>query len=407
MPINKVVIDKSNKTVLKVIDRSHPKNIKIEKHFKENYHFKDPLVDYEVSIMEELSPYNISPKVIKADSQGILMSYEGESIQDKNPSWWPSNGETTPSEIISNKADQVENILKILKKHSIKHNDLYQENILTDKEGQIKIIDFTFANTSNVVGPEKYFSELALQNDFIFCAKLTDKTLYHAVSPINWSEMKKTLLEDIYSSIPKQQGEPGAHISDNFIYHGLPFEDLDINSHRAYSDIRVKKILAELPNSEIKGLDLGCSVGALSFDLQLSGKKMTGIDYDLQSINFAKKIEEYKRYGVIFQNKKIDQDFINSIHKTDFVVWLSNWMWIAKYQGFDEAKKLLYEVSKRTNYLFFDTAQGGTDTIDSFHMDGRDGVLELLKQNTVFNTIKDLGQSEEGYHKRNLFLCHT
>jgi SAM-dependent methyltransferase len=407
MPINKVIIDKTNKTVLKIIDRNHPKNIKIERHFKDNYNFKDPLIDFEVSIMEELSTYNISPKVIKVTKQGILMTYEGESIQDKPPSWWPSHGETIPSEVFSNKVGQVKNILGILKKHSIKHNDLYQENILIDKDGQIKIIDFTFANTSSVVGPEKYFSDLAMQNDFIFCAKLTDKTLYHAVSPINWSKMKKTLLADIYSAIPKNHGEPGAHIVDNYIYHGLPFNDLEINSHRAYSDIRVKKILAELPSSEIKGLDLGCSVGALSFDLQLSGKQMTGVDYDSQSINFAKKIEEYKQYGVIFLNTKIDKNFVNSLDKTDFVVWLSNWMWIAKNQGFDEAKKLLYEVSKRTNYLFFDTAQGGTDTIDSFHMDGSEGVYELLKQNTVFSVIKDLGESEEGYHKRNLFLCHS
>jgi len=407
MPINKVIIDKTNKTVLKIIDRNHPKNIKIERHFKDNYDFKDPLIDFEVSIMEELSTYNISPKVIKVTKQGILMTYEGESIQDKPPSWWPSHGETIPSEVFSNKVGQVKNILGILKKHSIKHNDLYQENILIDNDGQIKIIDFTFANTSSVVGPEKYFSDLAMQNDFIFCAKLTDKTLYHAVSPINWSKMKKTLLADIYSAIPKNHGEPGAHIVDNYIYHGLPFNDLEINSHRAYSDIRVKKILAELPSSEIKGLDLGCSVGALSFDLQLSGKQMTGVDYDSQSINFAKKIEEYKQYGVIFLNNKIDKNFVNSLDKTDFVVWLSNWMWIAKNQGFDEAKKLLYEVSKRTNYLFFDTAQGGTDTIDSFHMDGSEGVYELLKQNTIFSVIKDLGESEEGYHKRNLFLCHS
>ena len=88
----------------------------------------------------------------------------------------------------------------------------------------------------------------------------------------------------------------------------------------------------------------------------------------------------------------------------DFIVWLSNWMWISKVKGYDRAKKILREISKKTRYLFFDTAQGGTDTIDSHQLDGKEGVYKLLKENTVFPFINDLGLSEPTYHKRNLFL---
>jgi len=407
MPINKVHVDKTKKTVLKIINRNHPKNIKIEKHFRDFYNVKDPLIDYEVSIMEELAPYEISPKVLKVTNEGILMTYEGESIESASPPWWPKEGISLSQELIDNATIQVKKILAILKNNLIKHNDLYQENILINKDGEIKIIDFTFANTRDIVGPEVMFPELALENDFIFCAKLTDETLYHAVSPIDWTQMKKNLLGSIYAAIPKEPGEPGAQVQGSYIYHGLPFKDLDLKSHRPYSNVRVNKILEVLPDTAITGIDLGCSVGALSFDLQLSGKNMVGVDYDVQSINFAKKIEEYKQYGVNFIHSRIDKDFVNQLEDVDFVVWLSNWMWIAKDQGIDEAKVLLNEVSKRTKYLLFDTAQGGTDKIDSFHLDGGKGVHDLLKENTVFSFIKDLGESEESYHRRNLFLCHN
>jgi len=413
MPINSVEIDKKNKTVFKRIDRQHPKNIVIAKHFSENYGFKDPLIDHEVSIMEELAPFNISPKILKVSEDGILMTYEGESIKQKPPRWYPkkhggqlSDKSNTNNDLI-NVEKQVKYILSVLKKKSIKHNDLYDENILINKNGEIKIIDFTFANTKDVVGPEALLPEIAIENDFIFCAKLTDETLYHAVAPINWKKMKIKLLSKLKKDVPKKMGRPGAHIESGFIYHGLPFKDLPFNSHRPYSNVRVEKILSYLPKNCKNGLDLGCSVGGVSFELQMFGKKMTGIDYDESSIKFAKTLESYKQYGVHFINKKIDMDFSEEMQNTDFVVWLSNWMWIAKEHGYENAKKILNKISKKTDHLFFDTAQGGSDSIDSFQLEGAPAVYKLLKENTNFLFVEDLGLSEETYHQRNFFYCHN
>ena len=62
------------------------------------------------------------------------------------------------------------------------------------------------------------------------------------------------------------------------------------------------------------------------------------------------------------------------MQNTDFVVWLSNWMWVAKEHGYERAKK--------TDHLFFDTAQGGSDPIDSFQLEGAPAVYKLLKENT-------------------------
>tara|TARA_B100000315_G_scaffold260325_1_gene320869 strand:+ start:1707 stop:2948 length:1242 start_codon:yes stop_codon:yes gene_type:complete len=413
MPINSVEIDKKNKTVFKRIDRQHPKNIVIAKHFSENYGFKDPLIDHEVSIMEELAPFNISPKILKVSEDGILMTYEGESIKQKPPRWYPkkhggqlSDKSNTNNDLI-NVEKQVKYILSVLKKKSIKHNDLNDENILINKNGEIKIIDFTFANTKDVVGPEAQLSEISIENDFIFCAKLTDETLYHAVKPINWEKMKEKLLTELKKAIPQKPGRTGAHVDSGYIYHGLPFQDLPFNSHRPYSNVRARKILSRLPKDCINGVDLGCSVGSLTFELQMRGKKMTGIDYDESSINFAKTLEKYKKYNCHFINEKINMESANKMQNYDFIIWLSNWMWIAKFEGIEIAHKILNKISSKTNHLFFDTAQGGSDSIDSYQLKGRSDVYKLLKKNTDFRFIEDLGLSEESYHQRNLFYCHN
>ena len=413
MPINIVEINKEKKTVLKRINRKHPKNVVIAQHFSENYGFKNPLIDYEVSIMEELEPFNISPKILKVSNNDILMTYEGESIKQKPPFWYPKkyggkfNDVSSANDDLINSEKQVKYILSVLKENSIKHNDLYDENILVNENGKIKIIDFTFANTQDVVGPEARLPKIAIENDFIFCAKLTDETLYHAVRPIDWGKMKEKLISDLKKAIPQNPGRIGSHIERGYIYHGLPFQDLSFNSHRPYSNVRANKILSRLPKDCINGVDLGCSVGSLTFELQMRGKKMTGIDYDESSINFAKTLEKYKKYNCHFINEKINMESANKMQNYDFIIWLSNWMWIAKFEGIEIALKILNKISSKTNHLFFDTAQGGSDSIDSYQLKGRSDVYKLLKKNTDFRFIEDLGLSEESYHQRNLFYCHN
>jgi hypothetical protein len=80
-------------------------------------------------------------------------------------------------------------------------------------------------------------------------------------------------------------------------------------------------------------------------------------------------------------------------------------MWISKAYGPDIAKHILYEVSKKAKMLFFDTAQGGTDKADSYHLRGEKEVEKLLRENTIYKYIINLGLSEPTYHQRNMFLC--
>ena len=134
---------------------------------------------------------------------------------------------------------------------------------------------------------------------------------------------------------------------------------------------------------------------------------MTGIDYDESSINFAKTLEKYKKYNCHFINEKINMESANKMQNYDFIIWLSNWMWIAKLEGIETSVKILNKISSKTNHLFFDTAQGGSDPIDSYQLGGRSDVYKLLKKNTDFRFIEDLGLSEESYHQRNLFYCHN
>jgi len=143
----------------------------------------------------------------------------------------------------------------------------------------------------------------------------------------------------------------------------------------------------------------------MTFELAKNDKNMVGIDYDTQSINFANIINEYKQFNIDFQNKEFNLDCAISLPQYDFIVWLDNFMWIAQAYGLDEAKKILMETSKKCELMYFETSQGGGMSSYQFT---KDEVYNLLKENTQFDNIEDLGISNDGWWDRNLFrLSHT
>jgi len=417
--INTIKINRDDGTVFKQIKRNNPINEKIAFFLSTYYNYSDPLIEREVEILKKLEPYDISPRVLDVTSEGYSMSYCGQSLHELAHRWYLKLGigigGTLKALFFPSRIDRqfnkkvetrVEYILHVLAKTGIKHNDIYNENILIDDKGEIRINDFLFANDDTVAGVGDLFPELSIRHDFIFCARMTDTTLYQACKKFYWRKFRKQIMEDIRKSLPKEKGSPGAHVASGVVYHGLPFKEIEVPHHRKFSSVRLDNILEKLPCHARKGLDIGCSIGSMCFALQAKGKRMTGIDYDPESIHFANKINAYKGYRISFMLEDFTLKYVREkMSNYDFVVWLSNWMWIAKSQGVDEAKQILYEVSKRSKFMFFDTAQGGTDKADSFHLDGVEAVYALLKENTVYQYIEDLGLSEKGYHQRNLFFC--
>jgi hypothetical protein len=402
--LNDVIVNKEEGTVKKNIKFDDPFN-KIIHDFLVKYHgYKNPLVEREVEILKALEPYDIAPKVIEYDETSFTMSYCGEPLINE-VDWFLNELPKLGDKFIK---DQVDNILSVLKKVGVVHRDIYNENIVIDSNGKIRLVDFGIAGYKGVMGLFDFNYDASDRFDFIFCARHTDEVLRHIYSPIDFTAMKKNLMMGLMDKLPRSKGEEGAHIHSNIIYHGLPFADINslFKCHRPFSDIRIMKFIENSPIKCSTGIDLGCSVGANSFLLRRFGIKMTGVDHDRQSIEFAQEVNKIKNYDVNFVHADINEKFIEALPPFDMAVWVSAWMWVAKVHGPIRAEAMLLNLSRKVKVLLFDTAQGGTDKASSYQLNGRDEVEALLRKHTVYKNIIDLGHSEDGYHKRNVFLCY-
>ena len=136
----------------------------------------------------------------------------------------------------------------------------------------------------------------------------------------------------------------GSSTKQGCLYHELPFFS-NIPTHRKSSKLRADIIKNNLTITDKTGLDLGCSVGGITFELQLAGANMVGIDYDPNAINLAKEIEKYYNTGALFRYQLITYSLIFGLQEFDFIVWLNQWMWLAKQEGEDVARQILYTAS--------------------------------------------------------------
>jgi len=196
---------------------------------------------------------------------------------------------------------------------------------------------------------------------------------------------------------------PGSSTKVGKLYHDIPFEDYSV--HRKGTAERIKMILAAYSVAGKKGLDLGCSVGGISFYLQETGAEMTGIDYDSAVINFAKAVAVKYKCPVSFICSEINQQFIDTLKKDsfDFAIWLDNWMWIEKAYGWNTACLFLGQVSLQIPTLFFSTSQNDGKAKNKIKT-AKD-VETLLRNNTHYTKIKNLGAVNDNWHKRSIFIC--
>ena len=194
----------------------------------------------------------------------------------------------------------------------------------------------------------------------------------------------------------------GSSTKPGYLYHDIPFGKF--KSHRKGSALKSKVIQSVYRVKEKRGLDIGCSVGGITFNLQLLGAKMVGIDYDGFSINFAKAVEEEEKTGAVFVFSKINLEFFQSLDPGfyDFTIWFSQFMWAEKQYGLKIAEKMLQILSKKINVLFFQTSQNDGQAKGSIKT--AEDVYDLLRKNTNYS-ITDLGGVKDGKYSRNIFYC--
>ena len=193
----------------------------------------------------------------------------------------------------------------------------------------------------------------------------------------------------------------GSSLDQGKLYHDIPF--MSLPSHRKNTRLRVDRILMEIDVKGKKGLDLGCSVGGITFRLQAAGASMTGIDYDKAMINLATAIGNKFKTSAKFVHSIINKELISGLEQYGFIVWFDQWMWLLKQAG-EDAYECISIVSQKTNCLFFSTTQGDA-MAKSANISSSQDVFNILKDNTDYQ-IDDLGTVKDGWYPRNIFRCY-
>ncbi len=202
----------------------------------------------------------------------------------------------------------------------------------------------------------------------------------------------------------------GGPTAENFLYanYNLPFFlKSDIKYHRSHTSRRIDKISKIIDIKQSTFLDIGCANGGLSFGLMSYGAKhVYGIELD-RTVNIPIVLKNiYSLNNVTFLNCDISKA---PIPKVDYIVWLSNYMWIEKQFGLQEAAKILFNVvikSECKGLIFESAAADGAAGIENRT---QEDILELLYLYTPFNKIVNHGPFDDKWRKpwkkRNVYFC--
>lgn len=186
---------------------------------------------------------------------------------------------------------------------------------------------------------------------------------------------------------------------------GTPYQNIpslpNVKAHRSNCEVRASAIYEMVDLDGKTVLDLACNVGTISGLLAQRGAKVRGVDHDEDSINLAREVN--KGVDATFDVETIDLEFIESLPHYDVIVWLSQFNWLVKQKGLEHALDCLWEIGKHCDTLIFETAgrNDGSAPIDFF----QEEILRLLCRNTIFTDIRDLGQWNDLWTPRNVFLC--
>jgi len=195
------------------------------------------------------------------------------------------------------------------------------------------------------------------------------------------------------------------------MYHELPFDDLDLSCWRKDVRQRAGIIQAFSRVDGKKGIDLGCSVGGITFALQMMGARMTGVDHSAEDIGLALCVEAEYRTGAEFRIAEVDRVIWEEMRPGgfDFAVWLSQWMWYVRQAGKIRAHQALRRVSECVEHLWFEVSVGdghAGDTMLELGIRSSAEVAALLREWTRYGAIRIFEEDESGAPlKRPLLLC--
>ena len=198
----------------------------------------------------------------------------------------------------------------------------------------------------------------------------------------------------------------GGSTSPGKAYHAIP--GVDGPAHRNDTEARIAHIVNHYDPAGKIGCDIGCSVGGISIGLAEHGAQMRGYDWDRQAIHVARSIRTSRRLSCTFTVADLTTpDPWEDLESTapDFVVWMSNWMWVAELAGGEFARDRIQFISQRVPTLIFETAEGGVSMAGSAGIRSADDVEAMLTDLTGY-TVTNLGPpAGDSWHSRSVFLC--
>lgn len=196
----------------------------------------------------------------------------------------------------------------------------------------------------------------------------------------------------------------GGSLADGKAYHDIP--GAEGPTYRNNSQARADQIAAAIDVDGKTGLDLGCSVGGVSFGLVKHRATMLGVDHDEAAIALANAHASGVSAEFIHGDLADGQTWGDVLADDyDFAIWLANWMWVAHAAGVPFARERLHDLSERIPTLVFETAQAGGSTAGTFGIATDDDVVALLRSHTTYTDIRCIGPVADGWHARSLFVA--
>ena len=203
----------------------------------------------------------------------------------------------------------------------------------------------------------------------------------------------------------KANNKLGSSVRDRMIYHDLPYRGMeDFVSSRGKTRDRVDQILSFIKDEVIgTALDIGCNVGGLAIGLQLKDIKTHGVDHDEQSINVAKEASRRLGLSMTFDVAETNYEWATKLKDYDLIIWMSQWMWLVKVYGMPMAQKIMFEVSKKSDRMVFES--GTSDGMAPIKGATQDDIEKWLREYTVYQTIERY-QGVGGWANRDVFYCY-
>ena len=251
-----------------------------------------PVICHEASVLKRLEPYGIVPKLHSITKTAIIMEFAGTPLS-------PDCGITR-----ENYLWQSRNILYVLHKLGIKHNDMLDRKVIV-KNGMVKLIDFTLAE----YGPIKIGANIP-NLDWARINQDCNILCFADMLPEQISGAALTALRDQYVNTAKSVYN--YHNLGVGIYDDEQKEKTPHGYGERYNFDRMYMFVSNYDFTHKNLLDIGSNSGWFCFQSKMLGaNKVLGVDYEYegimgQAITYAYLFNNFLQAGVNFLNCNLE-----------------------------------------------------------------------------------------------------